>query len=105
MQSVISRSLAIYQRGHFGKVPQKVTIHKNTEFKEEEMLGALDAFREGTEVELVQLIKGIDWKGVRFNIDTPAKPFNYPVARGTYMPLERDEDKPSRRTIPMVSEM
>ena len=33
MQSVLSRSLEIYQRGHFGRVPQKITIHKNTQFK------------------------------------------------------------------------
>jgi hypothetical protein len=91
MQSVISRSLEIYQRGHFGRVPQKVTVHKNTEFKEEEILGALDAFRDGTEVELVQLIKGINWKGVRFNTKTPPEPYNYPVARGTYMPLDGNE--------------
>jgi hypothetical protein len=42
MQSVLTRSLEIYQRGHFGRVPDKITIHKNTEFKEEEILGALD---------------------------------------------------------------
>jgi len=29
MQSVLSRSLEIYQRGHFGGVPKKITIHKN----------------------------------------------------------------------------
>src|SRR6185295_15315086 len=32
MQSVLSRSLEIYQTGHFGRVPQKITIHKNTAF-------------------------------------------------------------------------
>src|SRR5258707_15616553 len=54
MQSVLSRSLEIYQSGHFGRVPRKVTIHKNTAFTEGEILGALDSFREDTEVELVQ---------------------------------------------------
>ena len=34
MQSVLSRSLEIYQNGHFGRVPKKITIHKNKEFKE-----------------------------------------------------------------------
>jgi len=52
IQSVLSRSLEIYQTGHFGRVPRKITIHKNTAFKEEETLGALDSFRDGTEVEL-----------------------------------------------------
>ena len=91
MQSVLSRSLEIYQRGHFGHVPKKITVHKNTPFKEEEILGALDSFRDGTEVELVQIVKAVNWKGVRFNMKTPPQPYNYPVARGTYLPLSVDE--------------
>jgi hypothetical protein len=89
MQSVLSRSLAIYQRGFFGKVPKKVTVHKNTEFKEEEILGALDSFREGTEVELVQIIKGVNWKGIKFN--NARKAHGYPVDRGTYLPIDESE--------------
>jgi len=91
MQSVLSRSLEIYQRGHFGRAPKKITIHKNTPFKEEEILGALDSFRDGTEVELVQIVKGVNWKGVRFNLKTPPQPFNYPVERGTYLPIDVNE--------------
>jgi hypothetical protein len=91
MQSVLSRSLRIYQHGHFGRVPEKVTIHKNTEFKEEEALGALDSFREGTEIELVQIVKDVSWQGVRFSATASAHPDNYPVARGTYLPLDTDE--------------
>jgi hypothetical protein len=91
MQSVLSRSLEIYQGGHFGRSPKKVTIHKNTPFKEEEVLGALDSFKEGTEVELVQIVKGAGWKGVRFTGDSPPKAHGYPVERGTYLPLTADE--------------
>lgn len=91
MQSVLTRSLEIYQRGHFGRVPEKITIHKNTEFKEEEILGALDSFREGTEVELVQIVKGVGWKGVRFDRKSPPAAHNYPVERGTYLPLSNNE--------------
>lgn len=91
MQSVLSRSLEIYQRGHFGRVPQKITIHKNTEFKEEEILGALDSFREGTEVELVQIVKGVNWKGIRFDSKSPPTAYSYPVQRGTYIPLSANE--------------
>lgn len=91
MQSVLSRSLEIYQRGHFGGVPKKITIHKNTEFKEEEILGALDSFRDGTEVELVQIIQSVDWKGIRFNAKSPPEPYNYPVMRGTYVPIDVNE--------------
>lgn len=91
MQSVLSRSLEIYQSGQFGRPPAKITIHKNTEFKEEEILGALDSFRDGTELELVQIVKGVNWKAVRFDTKTPPEPYNYPVARGTYLPLEGNE--------------
>ncbi len=91
MQSVLSRSLEIYQRGHFGRAPKKITIHKNTEFKEEEILGALDSFRDGTEVELVQIVKATNWKGVRFDKDSPPKAYSYPTARGTYIPLTQNE--------------
>jgi len=91
MQSVLSRSLEIYQRGHFGQVPGKITVHKNTMFRDEEILGALDSFRDGTEVELVQIVRGVSWKGVRFNTSRPPAPENYPVVRGTYLPLEDNE--------------
>lgn len=91
MQSVLSRSLEIYQRGYFGRLPKKVTIHKNTEFKEDEILGALDSFRDGTEVELVQIVKGVDWKGIRFNTKKPPQAFGFPVERGVYIPIEEDE--------------
>jgi hypothetical protein len=91
MQSVLSRSLRIYQHGHFGRVPEKITIHKNTEFKEEEALGALDSFREGTEIELVQIVKDVSWQGMRFSISASPTPFGYPVTRGTYLPVDANE--------------
>lgn len=88
LQSVLSRSLEIYQSGHSGRVPRKITVHKNTRFTEEETLGALDSFRESTEVELVQIVKSADWQGIRFDENAPPRPYNYPVARGTYIPLD-----------------
>lgn len=91
MQSVLTRSLEIYQGGHFGRVPDKITIHKNTEFKEEEILGALDSFRDGTEIELVQIVKSAGWKGVRFDNKSPPAPHSYPVERGTYIPIGENE--------------
>lgn len=91
MQSVLSRSLEIYQTGHFGCVPSKITVHKNTPFQEQEILGALDAFRDGTEIELVQIVKGANWKGVRFDNKEIPQAYSYPVMRGTYIPIERNE--------------
>lgn len=93
MQSVLSRSLEIYQRGYFGRVPKKITIHKNTKFTDEEILGALDSFNSGTEVELVQVVKSTDWKAVRYKHkgDEMPVPDSYPVQRGTYLPIDKDE--------------
>ena len=53
--------------------------------------GALDSFKDGTEVGLVQIVKGTDWKGVRFDLESPPQPHNYPVKRGTYFPLSANE--------------
>jgi len=80
MLSVMSRSLEIYQRGHAGRAPKKVTIHKNTPFREEEALGAIDAFSKQTDVELVQIIKSTNWAGLRFS-DSKPEPSFYPVPR------------------------
>ncbi|HEV8414186.1 MAG TPA: hypothetical protein VGQ49_11365 [Bryobacteraceae bacterium] len=91
MQSVLSRSLQIYSQGHAGRVPQKVTVHKNTHFTDEEILGALDSVRDGTEVELVQIVKGVHWRGIRYGTQTPPEPFNYPVKRGIYLPVAPNE--------------
>ena len=91
MQSVLSRSLQIYQSRHFGRTPTKITVHKNTPFKDEEILGALDSFRDGTEVELVQIVKNVPWKGIRYDERPRPRPHNYPVERGTYIPIDVDE--------------
>ncbi len=100
MHSVLSKSLSVYQQGHVGRSPRKITIHKNTEFKPEEIEAAHDSFNEGTEVELVQIVKSCDWTGLRFTAgrkawkDRPAegpKAHNYPVERGTYVPISSNE--------------
>lgn len=91
MQSVLAKSLNVYQAGHVGRTLRKITIHKNTEFKDEEIEAALDSFNEGTEVELVQVVQSTDWTGVRYTPGRPAQygnsaekpqPYNYPVERG-----------------------
>lgn len=100
MQSVLAKSLHVYQSGHVGRTPKKITIHKNTEFKEEEIKAALDSFNDGTEVELVQIVQSTDWTGLRYTSGKSAqygnpaekpKPYNYPVERGTYVPMSSSE--------------
>jgi hypothetical protein len=90
MQSVVSRSLRIYQSGHECRVPDKITIHKNTPFREGEALGALDTFRDGTEVELVLIVSDVPWKGIRYDAKQRPQPYNYPVTvykEGALKPL------------------
>ena len=100
MQSVLSKSLNVYQTGHVGRTPRKITIHKNTPFTRDEIEASFDSFHEGTEVELVQLVKSTDWVGVRYTPgrkaygERPAegpKPHGYPVERGTYLPISENE--------------
>ena len=88
MLAVMSRSLEIYQSGHSGRAPKKVTVHKNTPFKEEEILGALDAFNDRTEVELVQIIKSSNWMALAYGRNQEAD--FYPLARGTNITVTSD---------------
>ena len=59
--SVLSRSLLLYQNGHYAHVPRKIFVHKSTHFTEEEIQGAFDAFGWRTEIELIQVVRGTDW--------------------------------------------
>lgn len=95
MMSVLSRSLFLYQNGHYAHVPRKIYVHKSTRFTEEEIQGALDAFGSKTEVELIQIVRGIEWYGLK--VDSPqwggqkARPAGYPLERGSYLPLSDTE--------------
>ena len=88
MHAVMSRSLEVYQSGHLGRAPKKVTVHKNTAFTQDEILGALDAFNDSTQVELVQVVKSTNWMGFRYG---PREPDNYPVVRGMTLPITERE--------------
>ncbi len=95
MMSVLSRSLLLYQNGHYAHVPRKIFVHKSTRFTEEEIQGALDAFGSKTEVELIQIIRATQWHGLK--VDPPqrlgekARPAGYPLDRGSYLPLTETE--------------
>lgn len=88
MQSVLTRSLQIYQRNHFRKSPKKIIIHKNTQFTEDEILGALDSFNDKTEIELVQIVEKTPYLGIQYK---GAIADGFPVKRGTYLPISNDE--------------
>jgi hypothetical protein len=95
MQSVMSKSLLLYQNGHGGRMPRKIYVHKSSHFTEDEIQGTFDAFGAKTEVELVQIVRSSNWYGLK--VDAPfrrgesPRPAMYPVERGLYQPLTVDE--------------
>ncbi|MBE0541712.1 MAG: nuclease PIN [Verrucomicrobia bacterium] len=95
MQSVLSRSLHLYQNGHNGRAPRKIFVHKTSHFTEDEIQGALDAFGAKTEVELVQIVRGTNWYGLKVDgprsTDQKPAPAAYPLDRGIYQPISAAE--------------
>lgn len=95
MQSVFSRSLLLYQNGHSGRIPRKIFVHKTSHFTDDEIQGAFDAFGGKTELELIQVVRGTNWYGLK--VDGPrangekAAPANYPIDRGLYQPISERE--------------
>ena len=95
MQSVLSRSLLLYQNSHSGRVPKKLFVHKTSHFTEEEIQGAYDAIGSATEIELIQVIQRSRWFGLK--IDGPKfqqnkpEPALYPIERGVYQPISENE--------------
>lgn len=89
MLKVIARSLMIYQRKHAGETPHRVVIHKNTEFRPDEVEGCFDALPRTEVVDLVHVQQSSGWRGVL--IPKPREPHGYPVHRGTAMQLGHHE--------------
>ena len=91
MYKVMSRSLDLYRRRHAGRTPRRVTVHKSTEFKAEETKGVFDAFQRGEDVDLIQVVQDVGWRGIR--VQGPARggvggqATAYPVHRGTLVSL------------------
>lgn len=95
MQSVLSRSLLLYQNSHSGRIPKKLFVHKTSHFTEEEIQGAYDAIGSSTEIELIQVIQGTRWLGLKLNgpkspLERP-QPSPYPIERGIYLPISDNE--------------
>lgn len=95
MQSVLSKSLLLYQNGHNGRTPRKMFVHKTTHFTEEEIQGALDAFGGKTEIELIQVVRSCNWYGLKLSASVKpggkAVAAGYPLARGSYLPITKNE--------------
>lgn len=94
MFRVMARSMDLYRRRHAGASPRRVMVHKSTEFKEEEVEGCMDGLHLCEAVDLVEVVGGTRWHGVR--IDRPetgrkGTPANYPVQRGTILGVGQRE--------------
>ncbi len=95
MQSVLSRSLLLYQNRHSGRIPKKLFVHKTSHFKEEEIQGAYDAIGTATEIEMIQVVRYSSWFGLKVDRQNHPKvkwrPAPYPIERGVYQPISVNE--------------
>ena len=91
MRAVLARSLDLYRRRNGGQVPQRVAVHKTTDFKEQELAGVSDALAAVEEVECVKVTTDVKWRGVWLQAPrsqgSKSQPDGYPVHRGTMVPL------------------
>ncbi len=91
MRAVLARSLDLYRRRNGGQVPQRVAVHKTTDFKEQELAGVSDALAAVKEVECVKVTTDVKWRGVWLQAPrsqgSKSQPDGYPVHRGTMVPL------------------
>lgn len=86
MFRVITRSMDLYRRRHAGRSPRRVMVHKTSEFRPEEMDGAMEALHLCETVDLIQVVEDVGWRGVRIEgraSEAKGKPTAYPVSRGT----------------------
>jgi hypothetical protein len=90
MFRVMTRSLDLYRRRHAGRSPQRVMVHKTTEFTREEVEGCMEALHLCEAVDLVQVVEDVGWRGVRIDGvsgERQGKSAAFPVSRGTLLGL------------------
>lgn len=91
MRKVMSKSLALYQRRHSGRLPKRLIVHKTTHFTKNEMDGAFDAIPANVGLELLQIIQDTPWRGIKYNNYGGWKNDSYPINRGSYLVLNSRE--------------
>lgn len=94
MFRVMSRSLDLYRRRHAGRSPRRVMVHKTTQFKPDEIDGAMEALHLCEAVDLLQVVQDVPWKGVLIEGRPGSKkghPAAFPVGRGTVIGLSPRE--------------
>ncbi|WP_171105907.1 MULTISPECIES: nuclease PIN [unclassified Ruegeria] len=87
MRAVMSRSLNLYRSRNGGALPQRLVVHKTTDYKQSEIEGVLDATSAVPEVECVEVNQSSAWRSVWLTENkgsgSPSKPDRFPVPRGT----------------------
>lgn len=95
MFRVMTRSMDLYHRRHAGRSPRRVMVHKTSEFKPDEVDGAMEALHLCEAVDLVQVVENVGWRGVRIDRDRAGtkkgKPAAFPVSRGTVIGISPRE--------------
>lgn len=95
MFRVMTRSIDLYRRRHSGRVPRKITVHKTTEFKVEEIEGCMEALHLCETVDLVQVVEDVGWRGAHIAHNRKGGPKGsaaaFPVARGSLISLSGRE--------------
>jgi hypothetical protein len=95
MFRVMTRSMDLYRRRHAGRSPRRVMVHKNSEFKPDEVDGCMEALHLCEAVDLVQVVEDVAWRGIRIDRDQrnggKGQPAAFPVARGTVIGISPRE--------------
>jgi len=94
MFRVMTRSMDLYRRRHAGRSPRRVMVHKTTEFKTDELRGAMEALHLCEAVDLLQIVDDVNWRGVRIDVGAEGgkgKPAAFPVSRGTVVGIGERE--------------
>ncbi len=90
MRAVMARSVHLYQHRHAGRMPQRLSIHKTTRWRGDEIDGVLDAWSATRDIDCVTVQTRTPWRGVRLDAGSgndPSAPASWPVTRGTFQQL------------------
>jgi hypothetical protein len=87
MRLVMSRTADLYRLRHAGAMPQRFVIHKERQWREDEVEGVYDAWGAAQDVECISLQRsrwrGVELKSAGETADADPKPLNMAIRRGT----------------------
>jgi hypothetical protein len=90
MRAVMARSVRLYQQRHAGRIPRRLSVHKTTRWRPDEVDGVFDAWSATPDIECVTVQTRTPWRGVVLEQGAggaPSTPAGWPVGRGTLQQL------------------